>query len=81
MFYKLTNGESVNLRSNIEAAKFVYLVMPFKKLRFDEATGKPHITMNADVNRIMRVYSRMLVKNSRTTTSEDDVPFDDKIPF
>ena len=80
MFYKLTNGETVNLRSNIEAAKFIYLVMPFKKLRF-EGSVKPHITMNADVARIMKVYSRMLMKNGTKSEPRTGLPFDDKIPF
>lgn len=58
MYYKLSNGDRVNLSSNIEAAKFVYLVMPFKGLRFVGAE-KPNITVNADVQRILRIYNKM----------------------
>ncbi|QQK87973.1 hypothetical protein pSalSNUABM01_104 [Salmonella phage pSal-SNUABM-01] len=85
MYYKLSNGDRVCLRSNVEAAKFVYLVMPFKGLRFigDE---KPHITVNADVRRILTIYDKMCFRqNMRDREIEriakSLVGFDDKPPF
>lgn len=86
MYFKLTNGESVNLRSNVEAAKFVYLVMPFKNLKF-EGDNKPKIVITGPVLKIIRLYDKLverakahdraIERMTRIMTQE----FDDDIPF
>lgn len=60
MYYKLSNGDQVNFQSNLEAAKFIYLVMPFKKLTF--LGVKPHVTMTDEVRVLMKVYNKILTK-------------------
>lgn len=85
MYYKLSNGDRVCLRSNVEAAKFVYLVMPFKGLRF-VGDDKPHITVNEDVRRVLRIYDKMCFQQDLRDREVERiakslVEFNDSIPF
>ena len=85
MYYKLNNGDRVCLRTNVEAAKFVYLVMPFKGLRFIDDV-KPTITINDDVRRVISIYDKMCFRAQMRDReieriAKSMVSFNDKIPF
>lgn len=90
MYYNLDDGNQVNLRGNVEAAKFVYLVMPFKGLSF--VGERPHITVNADVRKIIGIHNIMVKRREEYDRKVNEimvnlimgpsfVELDDDIPF
>lgn len=86
MYYKLSNGGEVNLRNNTEVAKFIYLVAPFKRLKFAEGVAVPHVTVTPAVSNILRIHNkitnRILAKHRAYIDSiMADEDYDDECPF
>ncbi|WKV17136.1 hypothetical protein [Salmonella phage PKM.Hi.22.6] len=86
MYYKLTNGEEVNLRNNTEVAKFVYLVAPFKRLKFAEGVAVPHVTVTKEVSNILQVHNKLMKKKLAKHQAFIDSlvygeDYDDESPF
>lgn len=86
MYYKLNDGSEVNLRNNIDVAKFVYLVAPFKRLQFAEGVTAPHITVTKEVTNILRVHHKIMNKKmAKHQAYIDSIIFgedyDDESPF
>ncbi|AEK82013.1 hypothetical protein [Salmonella phage 7-11] len=85
MYYKLSNGDRVCLRTNLEAAKFVYLVMPFRRLHFIDDV-KPKITIDDKVRKVIEIYDKMCFRQQMRDReieriAQSMIGFDDKIPF
>lgn len=86
MYYKLTNGEEVNLRNNTEVAKFIYLVAPFKRLKFAEGVAVPHVTVTKEVSNILQVHNKLMNRKLKKHQELIDAivlgeDYDDACPF
>ena len=86
MYYKLTNGEEVNLRNNTEVAKFIYLVAPFKRLKFAEGVAVPHVTVTKEVSNILQVHNKLMNRKLEKHQELIDAivfgeDYDDECPF
>ncbi|QQG33695.1 hypothetical protein PQC34_gp039 [Cronobacter phage A24] len=82
MHFELSNGDSVELRGNSQAARFIYLAMPFQGLTFAEGQEKPRITMTPEVRAIIRLSETFRAKMmERAMRLERELGFDDDIPF
>ena len=86
MYYKLTNGEEVNLRNNTEVAKFIYLVAPFKRLKFAESVAVPHVTVTKEVSNILQVHNKLMNRKLKKHQELIDAivfgeDYDDACPF
>lgn len=86
MYYKLTNGEEVNLRNNTEVAKFIYLVAPFKRLKFAEGVAIPHVTVTKEVSNILQVHNKLMNRKLKKHQELIDAivfgeDYDDACPF
>lgn len=86
MYYKLTNGEEVNLRNNTEVAKFIYLVAPFKRLKFAEGVAVPHVTVTKEVSNILQVHNKLMNRKLKKHQELIDAivfgeDYDDECPF
>lgn len=86
MYYKLTNGEEVNLRNNIDIAKFIYLVAPFKRLAFADGVTIPHVTVTKEVSNILRIHNKLM--NRKLAKHQEFIDslvygedYDDESPF
>lgn len=79
MIFKLTNGEEVCFRGNSEAAKFIFLVMPFKGLRF--AGEKPTITVTPQVKKYIQIAEKIKTRREERNKRIEVQDFDDDIPF
>ncbi|WHS68340.1 hypothetical protein [Lundtoftevirus Lu221] len=86
MYYKLTNGEEVNLRNNTEVAKFIYLVAPFKRLKFAEGVAVPHVTVTKEVSNILQIHNKLMNRKLKKHQELIDAivfgeDYDDECPF
>lgn len=81
MHYQLSNGKSVELKSNLQAARFVYLAMPFQGLFFKWGQEKPHIIMTPDVLKIIALSERFRDHRVRAAIAFDKKFSDEDIPF
>lgn len=81
MHFELSNGDSVELRGNSQAARFVYLAMPFQGLTFAEGQEKPRITMTTEVKHIIRLSETFRTRLIERAERLDDFFQDEDIPF
>lgn len=76
MLYKLSNGKEVNLATNTDVAKFIYLVMPYKNLYFVE--DKPKLVITDLVTQIIQhaeTVRRIVRKREMDNFDWDKIPF------
>lgn len=52
MTYEMSDGSSIVLSTNKDIAKFIYLVMPYKQLKFKG--DKPKLVINKHVTEIIQ---------------------------
>lgn len=81
MYFELSNGEGVELRGNTQAARFIYLAMPFQGLQFAEGQDKPRITMTPEVRSIIRMSEKFRARLIERARQVEDLFQDDDIPF
>lgn len=81
MYYNLTNGKSVMFRGNSDAARFIYLAMPFQGLAFVEGEEKPKIKMTPEVRKIMEISRKFQERRKQIALAIERQCFDDDIPF
>lgn len=80
MDFKLKGGGVVQLFTNSQTARFLYLAMPFQGLEFEEGVEKPQIKMTPEVIQIIKLHAR--VKQQRKVLADKPTKqFDDEIPF
>ncbi|WAX14198.1 hypothetical protein ECO319P1_00039 [Escherichia phage ECO319P1] len=81
MHFELSNGDSVELRGNSQAARFIYLAMPFQGLQFAEGQEKPRITMTPEVKAIIRLSEKFRARLIERALKVEDLFQDEDIPF
>lgn len=81
MYFELSNGDCVQLRGNSQAARFIYLAMPFQGLQFAKGQEKPRITMTPEVRSIIRMSEMFRSRLIERAKKIDDLFQDDDIPF
>lgn len=80
MYYKLNNGEQVNLCNNFEIAKFVFFVLKPRKLEF--VGIKPRLVMTPDVKKLYELSGMFARRRELQKRMEEEFQdFDDDIPF
>lgn len=81
MHFELSDGRSVDLKSNNQAAKFIYLAMPFQGLYFKEGQEKPRLIMTPDVKAIIRLSEKFRARLIERALKVEDLFQDEDIPF
>lgn len=81
MYFELSNGDGVELRGNSQAARFIYLAMPFQGLRFADGQEKPRLTMTPEVKTIMRLSEKFRARQVERALKIEDFFQDEDIPF
>jgi len=81
VYFELSNGDSVELRGNSQAARFIYLAMPFQGLTFAEGQEKPRITMTPEVRNIIRLSEKFRARLIERALKIEDFFQDEDIPF